>query len=45
MVMNLFARARIEIDIENGLVDRVEKGEGEMNGESNIKLYTLPCGK
>ena len=34
-----------DADIENGLVDRVEKGEGGMNGESNIKIYTLPCGK
>ena len=31
--------------IKNRIVDMVREGEGEMNWESNIETYTLPCVK
>ena len=31
--------------VENGVVDTVGKGEGEMNCKSDIDLYTLSCVK
>ena len=30
-----------EADVENRLVNTVGEGESGMNGESNIKMYTL----
>ena len=32
-------------DIENWLVDTVGEGEGGMNWESSMEIYTLPCVK
>lgn len=34
-----------DADIEDGLVDTVGKGKCGVNGESSIKIYTLPCVK
>ena len=33
------------IDVENGLVNIAEEGEGGKNGESSIDIYTLSCVK
>ena len=32
-----------DIDLEIASVDTVGEGAGEMNGESSIDIYTLPC--
>ena len=32
-------------DVVNGLVDTVREGEGGVNGESRIDIYTLSCVK
>ena len=34
-----------DTDIENGNVYRGGEGEGGMNWEGNINIYTLPCVK
>ena len=34
-----------DADVENGLVDVGRGGGGEMNWESSIDIYTLPCVK
>ena len=31
-----------DTDLENEVVDTVGEGEGKMNGESSIDIYTLP---
>ena len=34
-----------DADVEHEFVDTVEEGEGGMNGESGIDVYTLSCVK
>ena len=34
-----------DLDVENGLVDTVRKGESGANGESSINMYALSCVK
>ena len=43
VLMNLFERRNGDENIENKLVDTVGEGEGEINGESSIKVSTLSC--
>ena len=41
--MNLFSGSSGETDIENRLVDTGQgEGEGGLNGESSLEIYTLP---
>ena len=46
ILMNLFEGKgrKGNANVENGLVDTVGEGESEMNGESNINIYTLFIG-
>ena len=32
-----------DADVENGLVDTVRERKSGMNGESSIRIYTVPC--
>ena len=34
----------METDVENTHVDTTREGEGGMNQEMRIDIYTLPCG-
>ena len=43
--MNLLAGRDRDTDPENELVDIGEEGEGGMNWEIRINIYTLPCVK